>query len=89
MGLRAERGAASINPLTVWKELHGVATDVSPTTSGSRENAWLSSHRAEWAHFLAVVAGRSKATNLAEHVTLHRVMDAVYKSAEDGRDVAL
>ena len=89
MGLRAERGAASINPLTVWKELHGVATDVSPTTSGSRENAWLSSHRAEWAHFLAVVAGRAKGTNLGEHVTLHRVMDAIYKSAEDGRDVAL
>jgi predicted dehydrogenase len=89
MGLRAERGAASINPLTVWKELHGVATDVSPTTSASRENAWLTSHRAEWAHFLAVVAGEAKSTNLAEHITLHRVMDAIYKSAESGRDVAL
>ncbi len=40
LGLRAEHGAASINPLTVWKELHGVATDVSPRTSGSRENAY-------------------------------------------------
>ncbi len=78
MGLRAERGAASINPLTVWKELHGVATDVSPTTSASRENAWLSSHRAEWAHFLAVVAGEAKSTNLA------RARNA---AQSDGRDL--
>ena len=89
MGLRAERGAASINPLTVWKELHGVAHDVSPTTSGSRENAYLASHRAEWAHFLAVLRGEAKAPDLAEHVTLHKVIDAIYKSAEDGRDISL
>lgn len=89
MGLRADRGAASINPLVVWKELHGVATDVSPRTSGSRENAFLSSHRAEWAHFLAVLRGEAKAPDLSEHLVLQKVMDAVYKSAEDGRDVQL
>jgi predicted dehydrogenase len=89
MGVRAERGAASINPLSVWKELHGVPHDVSPTTSGSRENAFQASHRAEWAHFLAIVRGEAKAPDLAEQVTLHKVMDAIYKSAEDGRDVQL
>ena len=89
MGLRAERGAASINPLVVWKELHGVPTDVSPRTSGSRENPFLSSHRAEWAHFLAVLNGEAKAPDLEEHLVLQKIMDAVYKSAEDGRDVQL
>ena len=89
VGLRGSKGTAAINPLTVWKELHGVAVDVSPTSSGSRENAFTASYRAEWAHFEAAIAGAAKIASLQEHLVLHRIMDAVYKSAEDGRDVAL
>src|SRR5688572_30980504 len=36
VGIRGSRGTAAINPLTVWKEMHGVPMDVSPTGSGSR-----------------------------------------------------
>lgn len=89
VGIRGGKGTAAINPLTVWKELNGVPTDVSPTGSVSRENAFTASYRAEWAHFLAVVAGGAKAPSLQEHVTLHKVVDAIYKSALDGRDVML
>ncbi len=89
VGIRGGKGTAAINPLTVWKELHGVPADVSPTGSVSRENAFTASYRAEWAHFLAVVAGDAKAPSLQEHVTLHKVVDAIYKSALDGRDVVL
>jgi predicted dehydrogenase len=89
VGLRGSKGTAAINPLTVWKELHGMPVDVSPTSSGSRENAFTASYRAEWAHFEAAIAGEAKVASLQEHVVLHRIMDAVYKSAEDGRDVIL
>ncbi len=89
VGLRGSKGTAAINPLTVWKDLNGVAMDVSPTSSGSRENAFTASYRAEWAHFEAAVAGEAKIASLQEHLVLHRIMDAVYKSAEDGRDVTL
>ena len=34
--------------------------DVSPTGSGSRENAFTASYRAEWAHFEAAIAGEAK-----------------------------
>lgn len=88
-GLRCSKGTAAVNPLTVWKEMHGVPTDVSPTASGSRENAFFLSYRAQWAHFLAAISGEAAAPSLQEQVTLHRVMDALYKSAEDGRDVLL
>lgn len=88
MGVRGSRGTASINPLKVWKELHGTPTDVSPG-SGSRENAFTASYRAEWAHFLAAIAGEAQAPSLDEHVTLHRTLDAIYRSAADGKDVAL
>ncbi len=89
VGLRGSKGTAAINPLTVWKELHGVPMDVSPTGSVSRENAFTASYRAEWAHFEAAVAGEAKIPALQEHLVLHRVVDAIYRSAADGRDVVL
>lgn len=89
LGVRGSRGSAGINPLQVWKELHGVAHDVSPTGSGSRENAFTASFRAQWAHFLAAVAGEVPRPSLQEHVVLHGVLDAIYESAATGRDVRL
>ncbi len=89
VGLRGSKGSAAINPLTVWKEMHGVPVDVSPTGSGSRENAFTASYRAEWAHFLAAIAGEAKIPALQDHLVLHRVLDALYRSAQDGRDVEL
>jgi predicted dehydrogenase len=89
VGVRGSKGTAGINPLNVWKELHGVAVDVSPTGSVSRENAFTASYRAEWAHFQAAIEGQVKIPALQDHLTLHKVLDAIYRSALDGRDVIL
>jgi predicted dehydrogenase len=89
VGIRGTRGTAAVNPLKVWKELHGVPADVAPATAGSRENPFTASFRAQWAHFQAAIAGAVPAPELEEQVTLHRLLDAIYKSAQDGRDVLL
>jgi len=89
LGVRAARGTAGINPLNVWKELHGVPTDVAPTGAISRENAFTASYRAEWAHFLAALKGEAKPFDNTEQLTLHRILDAIYKSAAEGKDVDL
>jgi predicted dehydrogenase len=89
LGVRASKGTAGINPLHVWKELHGVPTDVAPTGAISRENAFTASYRAEWAHFLATIKGEAKAFDLQEQVTLHKLLDAIYKSASEGKDISL
>lgn len=89
LGLRATKGTAGINPLHVWKELHGVPTDVAPTGAISRENAFTASYRAEWAHFLAILQGDAKPFESSEQLTLHRILDAIYKSAAEGKDVEL
>jgi predicted dehydrogenase len=89
VGLRGSKGTAGINPLNVWKELQGVAVDVSPTGSVGRENAFTASYRAEWAHFQAAIAGEAKIPALKEHLTLHKVLDGIYRSAFDSRDVEL
>ena len=89
VGLRGSKGTAGINPLHVWKELNGVPQDVSPTGSLSRESAFAASFRAEWAQFLAAIAGQAKVPPLSEHITLLKVIEAIYKSATEGRDVVL
>ncbi|HTS89005.1 MAG TPA: Gfo/Idh/MocA family oxidoreductase [Gemmatimonadales bacterium] len=89
LGLRGSRGTAGINPLHVWKELHGVPTDVAPTGASGRESTFSASYRAEWAHFLAVLRGDAKPFDHEEQLVLHRVLDAIYKSAAEGKDVAL
>ncbi len=89
LGLRASKGTAGINPLNVWKELNGVPTDLAPTGATGRENVFTASYRAEWAHFLAVVRGEAKGFDNQKQLTLHRVIDAIYKSAAEGKDVAL
>lgn len=89
LGIRGSKGSAGINPLHVWKELHGVPTDVSPTGSVSRENAFTASYRAEWAHFVAAVRGEAKPFPLREQLTVHRVLDAIYRSAAEGKGIAL
>jgi predicted dehydrogenase len=89
VGLRGSKGTAGINPLHVWKELNGVPTDVAPTGSVGRENPFTAATRAQWAHFLAAVDGSAKVSAQQEQITLHKVLDAIYRSAADGKDVAL
>ncbi|HKP29440.1 MAG TPA: Gfo/Idh/MocA family oxidoreductase [Gemmatimonadales bacterium] len=88
-GLRATKGTASLNPLRVWKEMNGATHDVSPSGSGNRENLFIAAFRAQWAHFLAAIRGEAPIPNLEEQVTVLKVVEAIYKSAADGRDIAL
>lgn len=88
-GIRGTKGSAGINPLQVWKELNGVAHDVSPTGSFSRENAFVASFRAQWAHFLAAVGTRVAAPSLLEQLQVLKVLEAIYRSDADGREVVL
>jgi predicted dehydrogenase len=89
VGIRGTKGSAGVNPLHVWKELHGSPVDVTPTGAGSRDSQFNAAFRAEWAHFLAAIRGEAKAPDLEEQLVLHRIVDAIYKSASDGKDVTL
>jgi predicted dehydrogenase len=85
--LLATRGSARLAPLRVVKELNGRPTDVSPTGAAGRDSAFIQSYRAELAHFLTLVAGETTYEPPADQVTLHRIVEAIYKSAEDGKEV--
>ncbi|MEP6590964.1 MAG: Gfo/Idh/MocA family oxidoreductase [Gemmatimonadota bacterium] len=89
LAVRATRGSARINPLAIWKEFHGAPQDVAPSGAHSRETPFAIAVRAQWAHFAAAIRGEAPPPDLAEQVTLMRVMEAIYQSAESGRDVTL
>jgi predicted dehydrogenase len=83
------KGSARIQPLRLFKEVHGTITDVTPTGASGRETPFAQSYRAEWTYFLAVSKGDLNAPPPRDQIALHRVLDAVYRSADEGRDVLL
>jgi predicted dehydrogenase len=83
------RGSARLAPLRVVKELHGRPTDVSPRGAAARESAFIQSYRAELAHFLAVLGGDAEYEPPTDQVTLHRVVEAIYKSADEEKEIRL
>lgn len=85
----ASAGNGQLAPLRVMKELNGRAVNVSPSGATAREIAYYQSHRAQLAHFVAVVSGAVPYEPPTEQVIVHRVLEAVYKSAEDGKEVRL
>lgn len=85
----ATRGSARMAPLRVVKELNGRPTDVSPSGAAGRESAFIQSYRAELAHFVAVVRGESPYEPPSDQVRLLKIVEAVYKSAEEDKEIRL
>jgi predicted dehydrogenase len=81
------RGSTRLAPLRVVKELHGRPTDVSPHGAATRESTFLQSYRAELAHFVSVIAGETEYEAPTDQVTLHRIVEAIYKSADEAKEI--
>ncbi|MBI3981462.1 MAG: Gfo/Idh/MocA family oxidoreductase [Gemmatimonadetes bacterium] len=88
LDLLGKTGSASINPLRLYQEARGTPSNVTPAGASGREDAFTASYRAEWAHFLAIARGQLEAPDLSDQLLLHRALEAVYRSADQGRDVA-
>lgn len=87
--VHATRGSAQLGPLRIVKELNGTATDVTPRGAATRDSALAQSYRAELAHFAAVVRGEAAYEPPADQLVLLRVLEAAYRSAEEGKDIRL
>ena len=83
----SSRGSARLSPLRVVKELNGRPTNVSPTGAAARESVFLQSYRAEIAHFIAVLNGEAEYDQPTDQLHVMRIMEAIYKSAEEGREI--
>ncbi len=83
------KGSARLSPLRVVKELNGRPTNVSPTGAAARESVFLQSYRAEIAHFIAVLNDEASYDPPTDQIKVMRLMDAIYRSAEEGREIRL
>lgn len=83
------KGSAAIQPLRIFKDQHGSSVDVTPTGATGRETQFIQSYRAEWMYFLAVIRGEVTAPPPRDQLVIQRVIDAIYRSADEGRDVLL
>lgn len=85
----SSKGSARLSPLRVVKELNGRAVNVSPSGAAARESAFLQSYRAELTHFIAILRGDAKYDSPVDQLQVMDVMDAIYRSAEEGREIRL
>jgi len=82
-------GAALLNPLRVHKAMHGTLVNVTPTLETSR-NQYKHSVEAQLGHFADVLRKGVKPLGTAEEILpVMELMDAVYRSAEQGKEVRL
>lgn len=85
----SSKGSARLSPLRVVKDLNGRAVNVSPSGAAARESAFLQSYRAELTHFIAILKGDAKYEPPTDQLYVMDVLDAVYRSAEEGREIVL
>jgi len=78
-------GGAFLSPLQIYRDVDRVMVDITPTGLPTTEP-----HRAEIAHFVSCVRGECECAVRPETVLdVQAVLDAVYASAESGREVAV
>ena len=71
------------------KLLNGKPTDVSPSGAAARESVFLQSYRAELAHFVAVVNESTPYESPDDQLVVIKLMEAIYKAAEEAKEVRL
>jgi predicted dehydrogenase len=80
-------GAALLNPFRVHKGMHGTLVNVTPALEATR-NQYRQSIEAQIQHFADALHGAKHPSGLAaEIVPVMELMDAIYRSAELGKEV--
>jgi predicted dehydrogenase len=84
-------GFGSLAPFVVQREIAGKVVDVTPRLGpeNSDENVYRASYRRELEYFLGAVRGERQEPLPKEQETLMGIVDACYKSAEEGREIVL
>jgi predicted dehydrogenase len=90
LNLFGSGGAALLNPLRIHKGMHGTLVNVTPTNVDSSRNQFKHSIEAQIEHFGAVLRKAEKPMGSAEEILpVMELMDAIYRSAEQGKEVRL
>jgi predicted dehydrogenase len=89
LNLFGSGGAALLNPLRFHRGMHGTLVNVTPSMDSSR-NQYKQSMEAQIAHFSDSLRRGARPMGEAEEILpVMELMDAIYRSAEQGREVRL
>ena len=89
LNLFGSGGAALMNPLRIHKGMHGTLVNVTPTMDSSR-NQFKHSVESQIEHFGEALRKAVKPMGLAEEIVpVMELMDAIYRSADQGKEVRL
>jgi predicted dehydrogenase len=89
LNLFGDKGAALLNPLRVHREMHGSLVNVTPAVTAGR-NSYKLSYEAELRHFVECARTGARSRSPGEDaLVLHRILEAVYQSALEGREIRL
>ncbi len=83
------RGSARTTPFRVMSEMETGLTDVTPPLGVDSASLYTASYRQEWAEFLRFVRGEKPLVVQDEQIALLRVVEACYRSADEGHEVAV
>lgn len=85
--LLGSAGSGSLGPLKVFKQMPNGLTDLTPQLPPGRENQYTASYRQQLAYFLELVRGNRENQPPREHVVLMRIVEAAYRSAQEGTEI--
>jgi predicted dehydrogenase len=85
-----KEGSAFMNPLRLYKELHGKLVNVTPVDIESNVDVFKKSFHHEMRNFINVIKGEEEpVTPIEDGVYIMKIIDAIYQSAENGQQVDL
>jgi len=85
-----KQGGAFMNPLRLFKEMHGNLVNVTPVYTESNVDVFKSSFELEIRNFIEVIKGKTTpVTTARDGQYLMRIMDAIYESGRTGKQINL
>lgn len=82
-------GTANSSPFRITRRGTSGVADVTPPLSRPASALYQDSYRQEWAEFLRGVRGEKPVERPEDQVALLRILEACYRSAEEGAEVAI
>ena len=85
-----KEGSAFMNPLRLYKEMHGNLVNVTPVDFESNVDVFKKSFSKEMQNFINVLKGiEEPVTPIEDGVYIMKILDAIYQSAKDGQQIDL
>ena len=86
--LYGSKGSAMINPVRIYKVLHGSLVNMSPVKTETPHNLYRKSYENELKHFVGAARGLHDVISTAEEA-VHRmkIVEAIYESGKKGKEI--